>query len=50
MKKKRGARVGGRRVKERTGKGSKRNIKMCYVCVPIPQDECNHYVLKTGKT
>lgn len=26
-----------------------KRIKMCYVHVPIPCDECNHYVLQTNK-
>lgn len=27
--------------------GDKERIEMCYVCVLIPQDECNYNVLQT---
>lgn len=31
---------------ERREMGFKKRIKKCYVCIPIPHKQCEHYVLQ----
>lgn len=48
LQKARGPRDGGKG--EVKGEGIKKRIQMCYVHVPIPHDECKHYILQTRTT